>query len=331
MTAGHIRSRGKTSWELKFDAASRSCHRQAQGPVRQLPRHQARRSGQARQPDLRRRARGAYVEQSKITVAEHVRARVNQWEAAGDISAKTAERYRELIEHQIVPHLGTKTVQKLKHARYRAVAQHAAHQRAKGRQGGVSARTIEHAHRILLHALKRRHAPRSGCRRTSPRSKAHRRSTTKKIQVVPKERIGELIDKLRGRAMYARAITACSPAAPRRTAGTAVVRRRSRRQGDRVSAQRSKQTKETASKLKSTKTKAGRARHACLRSWSTRCGSTAASSSSCAWRSVSARCLTLRLVFPAMNGGYQYAARVLQGMGRGWRPASASRASRSMR
>jgi hypothetical protein len=32
----------------------------------------------------------------KLTVAEHTRARIAQWEAAKDISAKTAERYGEL-------------------------------------------------------------------------------------------------------------------------------------------------------------------------------------------------------------------------------------------
>ena len=58
--------------------------------------------------------KGAYVEPSKVTVAEHVRARVDAWEAAGRISFKTVERYRELVEHQIVPHIGAIQVQKLR-------------------------------------------------------------------------------------------------------------------------------------------------------------------------------------------------------------------------
>ena len=57
---------------------------------------------------------GTYVEPNKMTVAEHLRARVDQWEAAGDISARTAQRYRQLVENQIVPHLGDKLLQKLK-------------------------------------------------------------------------------------------------------------------------------------------------------------------------------------------------------------------------
>jgi hypothetical protein len=57
--------------------------------------------------------RGSYVERSKTTVADFVRSRIDQWEAAEDISARTAQRYRELTENQIAPHIGAKPVQKL--------------------------------------------------------------------------------------------------------------------------------------------------------------------------------------------------------------------------
>ena len=54
-----------------------------------------------------------YVEPSKTTLADFVRARVTQWEAAGDISARTAQRYRQLVENQIAPHIGSRALQKL--------------------------------------------------------------------------------------------------------------------------------------------------------------------------------------------------------------------------
>jgi integrase len=57
---------------------------------------------------------GSYVEPSKLTVAQHLKGRLAQWEASKTISAKTAERYAELIDNQIVPYLGALTVQKLK-------------------------------------------------------------------------------------------------------------------------------------------------------------------------------------------------------------------------
>src|SRR5262245_5211337 len=56
---------------------------------------------------------GDYVEPSKSTIAEFVRARVGAWEAAGTITPRTSQRYRQLIEHQIAPHLGTRLLQKL--------------------------------------------------------------------------------------------------------------------------------------------------------------------------------------------------------------------------
>src|SRR5689334_16406564 len=57
---------------------------------------------------------GTHVEPSRLTVGEFVSSRVDQWEASGDISARTAQRYRELVKAQIKPHLGDKAIQKLK-------------------------------------------------------------------------------------------------------------------------------------------------------------------------------------------------------------------------
>jgi integrase len=90
---------------------------------------------------------GTYVDSSKITVAEFVGSRVDQWEAAGNISARTAERYRVSVEHQIVPHLGTKPLQKV--SRLEIEAWHTTL-----RNGGLAPRSIHHAHRVLSMALR---------------------------------------------------------------------------------------------------------------------------------------------------------------------------------
>jgi len=89
---------------------------------------------------------GSYVDPSKMTVAEFVRSRVDQWEADG-ISARTAQRYRQLVENQIVPHIGTKPLQKL--SRLDLEAWHTAL-----RNSGLAPRTIGHAHRVLSKALR---------------------------------------------------------------------------------------------------------------------------------------------------------------------------------
>jgi integrase len=98
---------------------------------------------------------GTYVEANKTTVAEFVRQRVEQWEAASTISARTAQRYRQLCENQIAPHLGSKVLQKLKPLdieEWHTALRNGGRMRGKG--GGLASRSILHAHRILSKALK---------------------------------------------------------------------------------------------------------------------------------------------------------------------------------
>lgn len=152
MTAGNITRRGKASWRLKFDGG--------RDPVtgkRKTHYHTFRgtkRDALVKLAELVASVGGgSYVEPSKITVAEFVRGRVDQWESAGTISPRTAQRYRQLVENQIVPHLGTMALQKMRpldveawHTTLRTSG------RARG-AGGIAARTIGHAHRVLGKAL----------------------------------------------------------------------------------------------------------------------------------------------------------------------------------
>ncbi len=150
---GHIQQRGKNSFRLKFDAGrdEKTGKRKTQFVTFRGSKRQA----QVRLAELIASvAQDKFVESSKVTVAEYVRGRVDHWESAGEISARTAARYRELVEHQIVPHLGAKQIQKLRaddietwHATLRANG------RANGK-GGLAPRTIGHAHRVLGKALR---------------------------------------------------------------------------------------------------------------------------------------------------------------------------------
>jgi integrase len=143
---GHIRRSGERSWELKFDLG-----RDAVSGKRKIAYQSfkgTKREAQIKLAELVTSAnRGSYVEPTKVTVADFVRARVDQWEAAPDgITARTAQRYRQLTDHQIVPYLGTKTLQKL--TRLDIEGWHSALH-----QAGLAARTIGHAHRVLHQAL----------------------------------------------------------------------------------------------------------------------------------------------------------------------------------
>jgi integrase len=139
---GHIRRTGKRSHELIYELGRADGRRQRAFESFKGTRRQA-------ETELARRvalvAGGGHVDSSKITIGEHVRARFAQWQADGTISPKTAERYQELITGQILPHLGDKLLQKL--GTRDIEAWHTA------LRGGVSARTIGHAHRILSKAL----------------------------------------------------------------------------------------------------------------------------------------------------------------------------------
>ena len=92
---GHIRQRGKRSFELKFDAGRDPAT--GERKIKYISFKGTKREAQIKLAELIASVgKGAYVEPHKVTVAEFVRARVDQWEAAGDISARTAQRYRQL-------------------------------------------------------------------------------------------------------------------------------------------------------------------------------------------------------------------------------------------
>jgi integrase len=143
---GHLRRRGKNSFELKWDApregGGRKTHyksfkgsrREAMAELNKI---------------LAQVADGIAVEPSKVTVGQYVAQRIEQWAATGTISPKTAERYRSLLAQQIAPHLGTRPLQKLTPAdieRWHTALQNTPRQDGKG---WLSARTIGHAHRVL--------------------------------------------------------------------------------------------------------------------------------------------------------------------------------------
>lgn len=101
---GSITRRGNKSWRLKFEARERDpstgkrctryvtihgTKRQAQGELIRL---------------LAEVENGTSVDPSRITVAEYLRGWLDR---DTDLSPKTLERYRQLAERQVIPHLGS--------------------------------------------------------------------------------------------------------------------------------------------------------------------------------------------------------------------------------
>jgi integrase len=91
--SGHIRRRGQKSWELKFEV-DRDPTTGAR-KIQYVTHHGSKRSAQAKLTELLAAVgKGTYVAPSRTVVSDFVRARIDQWEAAGDITARTAQRYR---------------------------------------------------------------------------------------------------------------------------------------------------------------------------------------------------------------------------------------------
>jgi integrase len=145
--SGHIRRRGKFSWELKYDVDADSAGRRK---TRYASFKGTKRDAQIELAKLVAAA-DAGTEPSKATVGAYLLAWMN---GPHGLAGKTAERYQQLIEAQIIPHLGAIVMQKLKPA-------HIADWHEKlitsgGNDGRpLSSRTVGHAHRVLHRALAR--------------------------------------------------------------------------------------------------------------------------------------------------------------------------------
>jgi integrase len=134
---GGIDERGPDRWRLRWRVDSKRYNKSFHGSI-----------SEARK-ELRRLLKsaddGQHVAPDKTTIAEYLRG----WlDSDHGISPKTRERYRELAERQISPHLGAVAVQKLRPAQI--ADWHAALLKT-----GLAARTVGHAHRVLHRALEK--------------------------------------------------------------------------------------------------------------------------------------------------------------------------------
>jgi integrase len=193
---GSIQKRGD-SWRLKYegdrDAAGKrkTCYATVRGSKRQAQAELIRL--------LAARDTGAAVEIDKVSLATYLRGWLATAEAFA-ISRKTAERYKELIGYQIIPHLGTVPLQKLKGSH---IAEwHAKLLNAGGRRGEpLSALTVRHCHRLLHKALgdamRRELVTRNAANLTAPP-----RVARKKMRILDAEQITIMLDKMQGTPIY---------------------------------------------------------------------------------------------------------------------------------
>jgi integrase len=147
---GHVRRRGKSSFEIKFDVGRdertgkrRSRYASFKGTRRAAEIELARLVAQ--------NAAGEGVDPTKATVAEFTERWDRDW-ASANVSPKTLERYRQLLRLYVVPHIGSVRLQKLRAVHLNEL--YAALLRTGGRDGRpLSARSVGHVHRVLHRTL----------------------------------------------------------------------------------------------------------------------------------------------------------------------------------
>jgi integrase len=201
---GHVRKRGRDSFEVKYDidrdgGRRQTVYRAFKGTRREAQAELARQLAQV--------ADGGHVSPGKLTVGEYLRSRLAHWQAVGTISPKTAERYAELIEHQIVPALGAKLLQKLS---ARDVESWHATLLTRGRKGGrigVSARTVRHAHGILTKALREAARHELVLRNVATAQRPPKMMTTE-MKILTPEQVTKLPAVLAGHELAAPAVVA---------------------------------------------------------------------------------------------------------------------------
>src|SRR5262249_16948980 len=94
---------------------------------------------------------GSYVDPSKMTLREHF----DRWldQIRTQVSPRTFERYEEIARKTLAPMLGSVTIARLQpQAISAAYAQLLTSGRAQG-AGGLSPRSVTHAHRVLRQSL----------------------------------------------------------------------------------------------------------------------------------------------------------------------------------
>ena len=185
---GSIRRRGANSFEIRFDlervngkrrsrsVAFRGTFKEAQKELSRL---------------LAAADAGTLIDPSNMTVGEYLSA----WlDSTLTQSPKTLERYRELAERQVAPHLGGIKMQKL-------TPEHIERWHAALLSEGLSPRTVGHAHRVLGAALRR--AVENG---TLARNVAAIRKPPAveqdEIEILTPEQVTAVLDSLKGHSLH---------------------------------------------------------------------------------------------------------------------------------
>ena len=241
---GNITKRGKNSWQIKFDVTSPDGSRKTRYATAYGTRQDAQRELTRL---LSERDKGALSDPTNATVAECLRA----WlDSATKQSPKTLERYGQLAEGQIIPHLGGIKLPKLTTEAVRLWHRTLLN-------GGLSSCTVGNAHRFLKLVLAS--AVKGG---TLARNVAAIESSppvkTKEIEVLRPDQITAVLTALDGLSLYP-VVSLALATGMRRGELLALQWGDIDLDGGTIRVERSvEETKQTGLRVKSPKTKRGR-------------------------------------------------------------------------
>jgi integrase len=207
---GHIRQRGRQSWELKFDLGRdpttgkrisrhitfRGTKREAQAELNRV---------------LNRRNEGTYVDPTKMTVGEYL----EHWltiDIERRVAAKTALRHRGIVKHQIIPYFGSVPVRKLTATHieaFEAQLQRSGYVKGSKAGQGLTAQTVLHVHRTLSQALA--HAVKTGVLFKNPTEQVKPpRPPRREIAILSKAEVATLLRTAEGSSLHLPVLVAVS-------------------------------------------------------------------------------------------------------------------------
>jgi integrase len=196
--SGHVRARGRNSWELKFDAGRDPATGRRR--IQYVSFKGTKRQAQVKLAELIAAVgKGTFVDPVRTTISDLVAERIDLWRNSGRISAKTAERHEQLAKSQI-GRIGNTQVQKLDsliierwHVGMAA--------------DGLAPRTIRDAHSLLAQAIDE--AVRHKLVLSNPaRLQRPPRVPHEEVEIIPAELIAPTLQKLEGDRFYVPVIVA---------------------------------------------------------------------------------------------------------------------------
>jgi len=264
---GSITRRGARSWRIKFDIG-----RDSVTGKRQTRFHTFRGTKKEAEAERIRLLNGVntqnYVDQSKTTVSEFLARWDRDW-ATDNLSAKTIERFRQLIALQIIPRLGAVKLQELKpvdvigfyaallrEGRVRKAPKKADGEPVAPAVRGLSPTTVGQVHRVLHRALG--HAVAWGLVRANVAAIAKPpKKVTEEVQILTADQVDTVLTKTKGAPLHSIIVVALGTGA-RRGEIMALRWRDIDFDGARARIERSLEQTKAGLRFKAPKTKCGR-------------------------------------------------------------------------